>query len=92
MQIYAMLVALVLAGVGQWFNRHPQVPAQVVKLALVGVGLVAYAFGYGPPAAWHGAPLLAWLEPAGLWAFAVPGAASVFGTLPGMGTNSQSTK
>lgn len=78
-----------IALVAQWLNRHKSIPNEAVKATLAGVGILFYAIGHGLPTAWHGEGLSAWLNPALLWALALPGAASMIGTVPGMATNSQ---
>jgi hypothetical protein len=78
-----------IALVGQWFNRYQSVPGEAVKAALAVIGLAFYALGHGLPNAWWGEGLSEWLNPALLWALALPGAASMIGTAPGMKTDSQ---
>ena len=77
------------ALVAQWFNRFKHVPAPTIKAGLAVVGLAFYALGHGLPAAWYGPELSQWLDPALLWAMAVPGMASLVGAIPGMETNSK---
>ena len=78
-----------IALVAQWLNRYKGIPSEAVKAALAVVGLTFYALGHGLPTAWHGVELSEWLNPALLWALALPGAASMIGTVPGMATNSK---
>lgn len=87
MQAYVAIGGIVVAIAAQWANRHPAVPASVVKLALSALGLALYLV-VDQPAAWSGQPLMEWLDAAWLWALALPGAASLIGAAPGMGTNS----
>lgn len=82
-----MLAGLVVALAGQWFNRHPGIPAPAVKIGLAVVGFALYTV-VEHPAAWQGQPLMDWLDKAWLWALALPGAASLIGMAPGMATNS----
>ena len=88
MQAFTVVGGLVVAAIAQWFNRYPNVPAPIVKLGLAAVGLAMYAV-VQQPAAWSGQPFLDWLDTAWLWALALPGAASLIGSAPGMGTNSK---
>jgi len=89
MEALAALAGLLGAGVAQWFNRYKANNTVLLKLALVLVGLACYALGNGLPEAWAGPKLLEWLQPAWLWAAAVPGIASLIGAAPGMQTNSK---
>ena len=77
-----------IALAAQWLNRYKSIPSEGVKAVLALVGLAFYALGHGLPLAWWGADLSAWLNPALLWALALPGAASMIGTVPGMKSNS----
>jgi len=78
-----------IALVGQWLNRFKSIPSEAVKAGLAIVGLGFYALGHGLPASWWGDGLSVWLNPGLLWALALPGAASLIGTVPGMRSNSQ---
>lgn len=84
----ALLAGLVVAAVGQWLNRYPTMPAPVVKLVLLAIGAGLYAWAHPAPAL-SGQPFMDWLEVAIPWSAGLPGVASLIGTLPGMGTNSQ---
>ena len=86
MQALIFVAALVVAGIGQWFNAHPSVPTWVSKLAMAGIGLAFYAVVEGPHG-WHGQPLLDWLDRAWLWAAALPGIASLIGLAPQLKTS-----
>jgi hypothetical protein len=77
-----------IALVAQWFNRFKSIPTEAMKAALAVVGIAFYTLGHGGPVAWWGPGLSAWLDPALLWALALPGAASLIGTMPGMKSNS----
>jgi len=79
----------VVATAAQWLNSFKAVPAPLVKMTLAVVGLGFYALGHGLPAAWSGSLLTSWLDPALVWALALPGAASLVGLAPGMATNSK---
>lgn len=78
-----------IALVGQWLNRSRSIPSEAVKAVLAMIGLAFYALGHGGPAAWVGEGLTQWLNPALLWALALPGAASLIGAVPGMATDSK---
>lgn len=86
MQALVFIAALVVGGVGQYFNSHPRFPTWVSKVALAAIGLVFYAVIKAPPA-WHGQPLLDWLDNAWLWAAALPGVASMIGLAPKLATS-----
>jgi len=78
-----------IALVAQYFNRFKSLPSEAIKAGLAVVGLAFYALGHGFPDAWWGPGLSEWLDPALLWALALPGAASLIGTIPSMKTDSQ---
>jgi len=89
MEALAALAGIIGAGVVQWFNRYKANNTALLKVALIFVGLACYALGNGLPEAWAGPEFTEWLTPAWLWALSVPGAASLFGALPNMQTNSK---
>lgn len=89
MEALAALAGLLGAGAVQFFNRFKSNNTVLLKLSLCLIGLACYAIGNGLPQAWSGPVFLAWLSPAWLWAAAVPGLASLVGTLPNMGTNTK---
>lgn len=91
MQAYIWIVGLLVAWLGQWLNSRPHVDSRLVKVALALVGLLAYLL-VEVPAAWHGEALFAWLDTAWIWALALPGAASLIGTVPGMATQDKEVK
>lgn len=86
MQLLIIIAGLVVASLAQWLNTKPQVPSKFVKLSLVLVG-IAFYLPVAVPAAWWGPPMLEWLDKAWIWGLALPGAASLIGTVPGMKTN-----
>lgn len=75
----------VVAALGQWLNRRPDLPAVAIKLALTLAGLALYLPIEQP---WK-VGFMPWFENAWVWGLAVPGAASLLATVPGMATNSQ---
>ena len=85
MQFLIFFAALVVGGVGQWFNAHPRFPTWVSKAAMAAIGLGFYAF-YQHPSAWSGKPLMDWLDQAWLWAAALPGVASFLALAPNIQT------
>lgn len=86
MQVLVFLAALIVGGVGQWFNAHPRVPTWISKATLALIGIVFYAV-VEHPAAWSGQPLMDWLDKAWLWAAALPGVASMIALAPKMQTS-----
>lgn len=89
MEALAAFAGIIGAAVAQWFNRYKSNNTALLKVALIFVGLACYALGNGLPEAWYGPKLLTWLQPAWLWAAAVPGIASLLGAVPTMQTNSK---
>lgn len=82
-----MMAGLILAVVGQSLNSRPEIPSQIVKLAMAVAGMLLYLIVATPTAATHEA-FLAWMDQALLWAMAVPGFASMVGAIaPGMKTS-----
>ena len=86
MQFLIFFAAIVVAGVGQWFNSHPRFPTWVSKLSLALIGVAFYAISEAPKA-WSGPPLLEWLDKAWLWACALPGVASMLALNPKLATS-----
>lgn len=90
MNAIAFVAALLLALVGQFINRSPNVPVEAVKLGLAVAGAGLYAALVSHPTAWPPDPKFAsWFDDALLWSFALPGMASLIGMAPGMKTNSK---
>lgn len=85
MQFLAFFGALVVAGIGQYFNAHPRFPSWISKAAMALVGLGFYALAEQPKA-WNGQPFLDWLDTAWLWAAALPGVASMLALAPNFQT------
>lgn len=88
MNILVLAGAALVAFGAQWINRYPKIPAAAVKVGLALLALPVYGLASGWPHGWSGAPLTQWLDAGWLWVLALPGAASLFGALPNMGTNS----
>lgn len=84
-QAWVAFSGMIAAVVGQWLNRRPELPVPVVKIGLALVGLALYLPIQQP---WT-VGFMPWFNEAWVFALAVPGAASLVGMLPGMGTNTQ---
>ena len=89
MNLIVLLAAGAVAVVGQWLNSKKSIPAPAVKGLLALAGVPFYLWATGMPPAWTGPEFSSWSEGAVLWAFAIPGMASLVGLAPGMGTNSK---
>lgn len=90
MNAITFVAGLLVALVGQYLNRFQRIPSEAVKLALAVIGATLYGTLVVHPTAWPPAPAFAaWFDDALLWAFALPGMASLIGLAPGMKTNSR---
>lgn len=89
MDLIVLLAAGVVAVFGQWLNSHKSIPAPAVKALLALAGIPFYIWATGVPASWTGPAFAQWSQGAVLWAFAIPGMASLVGLTPGMATDSK---
>ena len=89
MDLIVLLAAGVVAVLGQYLNTKPHIPTAAIKALLALAGIPFYVWATGPPPAWSGPEFASWSHGAVLWAFAIPGMASLIGLAPGMATNSK---
>lgn len=89
MDLIVMIAAGAVALVGQWLNSQRSIPAPAVKAALALAGIPFYCWSVGLPGAWYGPAFTVWSQGAVLWVLAIPGAASLFGLMPNMATDSR---
>ena len=89
MDLIVLLAAGAVAVFGQWLNSHPKVPSAAVKALLALTGIPFYMWATGLPPTWSGPAFASWSQGAVLWAFAIPGMASLVGIAPGMRTDSK---
>ena len=89
MDLIVLIAAGFVALVGQWLNSQRSIPAPAVKAALALAGIPFYVWSSGLPPAWTGPDFAAWSQGAVMWAFTIPGMASLVGLAPGMATDSK---
>lgn len=89
MEALAGLGALIVAIVGQYFNRFKNTNTLAIKALSYAVGIPLYGLGSGWPAHWAGPEFAVWFGAAATWALVIPGAASLLAAHPEWATNSK---
>jgi len=89
MDLIVLLAAGAVAVLGQWLNTWPQIPTAAVKALLALAGIPFFIWATGLPPEWSGPAFASWSQGAVLWAFAIPGMASLVGLAPGMATTNK---